>query len=118
MAHRGYDVVLGNSGTEQAAQIVRGALWMVSVIAALTFITIVGLGLPITRHPLRQLGGEPDYAAAIAGKIAAGDLTVSVTTKRGDQSSLLFAIGSMRDNLAAIVGRVRTGTDAIATASR
>ena len=46
------------------------------------------------------------------------DLTVSVATKRGDQSSLLFALGSMRDNLAAIVGRMRTGTDAIATASR
>ena len=118
MAHRGYNVELGLSGTAQAAQIISRALWMVSVIAALTLITIVGLGFLITRHLLRQLGGEPDYAAAIAGKIAEGDLTVSVTTKRGDQSSLLFAIGSMRDSLAAIVGRVRTGTDAIATASR
>ena len=118
MAHRGYNAELGQSGTEQAAQIVSRALRMVSAIAALTFGTIVGLGILITRHLLRQLGGEPEYAAAIAGKIAAGDLTVSVATKLGDQSSLLFAIGSMRDNLAAIVGRVRTGTDAIATASR
>ena len=118
MAHRGYNVELGNGGTEQAAQIISRALWMVSIIAALTFVTMVGLGLLITRHLLRQLGGEPDYATAIAGKIAEGDLTVSVATKRGDQSSLLFAIGSMRDNLAAIVDRVCTGTDAIATASR
>ena len=118
MAHRGYNVELGNSGTVQAAQIISRALWMVSVIATLTLITIVGLGFLITRHLLRQLGGEPDYAAAVAGRIARGDLTVSVATKPGDQSSLLFAIASMRDSLAAIVGRVRTGTDAIATASR
>ena len=71
MVHRGYNVELGRGGTEQAAQIIRRALWMVSVIAALTFITIVGLGFLTTRHLLRQLGGEPDYAAAIAGKIAA-----------------------------------------------
>ena len=118
MAHRGYNVELGQGGTDQAAQIISRAVWMVSVIAALTFVSILSLGIVITRHLLRQLGGEPDYAAAIAGKIAAGDLTVSVATKRGDQSSLLFAMGSMRENLAAIVGRVRTGTDAIAIASR
>src|SRR5471030_226557 len=118
MAHRGYNVELGQGGTDQAAQIISRAVWMVSVIAALTFVSILSLGIVITRHLLRQLGWEPDYAAAIAGKIAAGDLTVSVATKRGDQSSLLFAMGSMRENLAAIVGRVRTGTDAIAIASR
>jgi hypothetical protein len=32
----------------------------------------------ITRRLLQQLGGEPDYAAEIAGRIGAGDLTVAV----------------------------------------
>jgi methyl-accepting chemotaxis protein len=118
MVHRGYNVALGKQGTDQAAQMINHALWLVMVIAGLTFITVVGLGLLITRHLLRQLGGEPDYAATIAGKIAAGDLAVPVDTKDGDESSLLFAIRSMRDNLAGIVGQVRTGTDAIACASR
>ncbi|KAE8754080.1 hypothetical protein FSO04_41620 [Paraburkholderia madseniana] len=118
MAHRGYNVELGKQGTDQAAQIISHALWMVSVIAGLSFIAVVGLGLLITRHLLRQLGSEPGHTAAIANKIAGGDLTVPVETRRGDRSSLLFAISSMRDNLAGIVGRVRAGTDAIATASR
>jgi methyl-accepting chemotaxis protein len=63
------------------------------------------------------LGGEPKYATEVVGKIAAGDLTVAVQTKANDDSSLLFGMKTMRDSLAKVVGEVRAGTDAIATAS-
>ncbi|MEO6353366.1 MAG: methyl-accepting chemotaxis protein, partial [Burkholderiaceae bacterium] len=75
------------------------------------------IGTLISRGLLRQLGGEPAYAAAIVEKISAGDLSVAIKIKPGDQSSLLFAMQSMRDRLGAIVGQVRGGTDTIATAS-
>jgi methyl-accepting chemotaxis protein len=75
------------------------------------------LGWLITRSLLTQLGGEPDYAAGITDRIAAGDLTVDVALRAGDRSSLLFSIAAMRDRLAAIVGEVRSTTDAVATAS-
>ena len=78
----------------------------------------VGLGVVITRGLTRQLGGEPAYAGQIASRIAAGDLSVDVALRQGDRSSLLFAMKSMRDSLAQIVGEVRNGTDAIASASR
>ena len=78
----------------------------------------VGLGVVITRSLTRQLGGEPAYASDIASRIAAGDLSVDVALRQGDRSSLLFAMKSMRDSLAQIVGEVRNGTDAIASASR
>ncbi len=71
----------------------------------------------MTRWLTRQLGGEPQYATKIAGQIAAGDLTVAVHTKANDRRSLLFAMQSMRDSLAQVVGEVRSGTDTIATAS-
>jgi methyl-accepting chemotaxis protein len=71
----------------------------------------------IARGLLRQLGGEPDYAAAIAGRIAAGDLTVQVATRGSDERSLLHAMKQMRDALAGIVVEVRTGTETIASAS-
>jgi len=77
----------------------------------------VALGVLITRSLTRQLGGEPAYAGAIAGRIAAGDLTVAVELRQGDQDSMLFAMKTMRDSLAAIVGQVRSGTDTIASAS-
>ncbi|HYD94540.1 MAG TPA: methyl-accepting chemotaxis protein [Noviherbaspirillum sp.] len=77
----------------------------------------LALGVIITRSLTRQLGGEPAYAAAIADRIASGDLIVNVNLRPGDQSSMLFAMKKMRDSLATIVSQVRTGTDAIASAS-
>ena len=77
----------------------------------------LGLGVVLTRSLTRQLGGEPAYAGAIAASIAAGDLTVAVELSKGDSNSMLFAIKTMRDSLAAIVGQVRAGTDTIASAS-
>ncbi|OFA05019.1 methyl-accepting chemotaxis protein [Duganella sp. HH101] len=77
----------------------------------------LALGWLITRSLLRQLGGEPGYAAGITDRIAGGDLTVHVALAANDTSSLLYSIASMRDRLAAIVGQVRTSTDAVATAS-
>jgi len=77
----------------------------------------IGLGVLITRSLTRQLGGEPAYAGDIATRIAAGDLGVEVAVKHGDTSSLLYAMKTMRDSLARIVGDVRKGTDSIASAS-
>jgi methyl-accepting chemotaxis protein len=78
---------------------------------------LVVIGVVITRGLLKQLGGEPEHAAGITRRIAEGDLTVDIELKNGDNASLLHGIRSMRDNLARIVGEVRTGTDTIATAS-
>jgi methyl-accepting chemotaxis protein len=77
----------------------------------------VGLGLWITRGLTRQLGGEPGYAADVAAKIAAGELSTVIATAPGDKSSLLFAMEAMRSSLVNIVRQVREGTDTIATAS-
>lgn len=73
--------------------------------------------LLIARGLLRQLGGEPDVASDITRRIAAGDLTVDIALKNGDQSSLLHALKSMRDSLSGIVGHVRTGSESVASAS-
>lgn len=72
----------------------------------------------ITRSLLNQMGGEPEFAAELAGKIAEGDLTVAVETKAGDQSSLLFAMKRMSEGLTNIVSEVRSSTDSISTAAQ
>ena len=71
----------------------------------------------ITRGLTQQLGGEPTTAADVASRIASGDLDVQIDTQPGDNSSLLFAMKTMREKLADIVRNVRNGTDTIATAS-
>jgi methyl-accepting chemotaxis protein len=77
----------------------------------------VAIGLAITRSLTRQLGGEPGYAAEVAGRIAAGDLSHPVATRAGDTASLLAAMETMRASLVQIVSEVRSGTDTIATAA-
>jgi methyl-accepting chemotaxis protein len=71
----------------------------------------------ISRNLLRQLGGQPGYAADIAKAIADGDLSVQIDTAAGDRSSLLYAMKGMRDSLVTIVSQVRSGTLTIAKAS-
>ncbi|WP_377701668.1 methyl-accepting chemotaxis protein [Pseudoduganella sp. UC29_71] len=82
----------------------------------------IGVGVAaawfISRGLLRQLGGEPEYAASIVACIAAGNLAVRIDTKPGDNSSLLHAMQGMRDSLVNIVSQVRAGTQTIATNSR
>jgi len=69
------------------------------------------------RGLLRQLGGQPEYAASIAAAIASGDLGVAIVTRPGDSKSLLFAMQGMRDSLVRIVSQVRNGTQAIGAVS-
>ncbi len=55
----------------------------------------------IIRILMRQLGGEPAQAQALAATIAAGDLTSPVTLRRNDTTSLLASLGTMQASCAA-----------------
>lgn len=88
------------------------------LLAAGAIIGGAGVAFWLTRNVMRQLGGEPDYAASIAASIAAGDLTRQIDVDNEHNSaSLLFAMRTMQDSLAALVRKVRAGTDTITTAS-
>ncbi|WP_426173834.1 methyl-accepting chemotaxis protein [Massilia sp. TWR1-2-2] len=91
-------------------------LWMLALSAVALAAGTVAAWF-ISRGLLRQLGGQPDYAAAIVGSIAAGDLSMPIDTRAGDDSSLLFAMQGMRNSLVDIVSQVRAGTGTINTAS-
>jgi len=55
-------------------------------------------------------------AADIAGRLAEGDLTVSVTT-RSDKDVLLLSIAEMVDRLREVVGEVQSGAENVASGS-
>ena len=101
---------------------VDAAIWQrarqFGLLAVLLGAALLAVGTLISRSLLLQLGGEPGYARRIARSIAQGDLAIKVTTKPGDQSSLMFDIRAMRDSLHRIVQQVRDGTEHIATASQ
>ncbi|WP_278802307.1 methyl-accepting chemotaxis protein [Marinobacter nauticus] len=75
------------------------------------------MGFLIARQIVRQLGGEPDYAAAICRSVADGDLTVDVQTDTNNRSSLLSAIKEMAENLTNVIGDIRSSTDALSSAA-
>ena len=75
------------------------------------------LGWLIAGSILKQLGGEPAYAAAIARRLAEGDFSVDIIVRDPKQPSLLTAIQTMRDHISAMVEQVRQGANSVATAS-
>ncbi|VXB32925.1 Methyl-accepting chemotaxis protein [Pseudomonas sp. 8AS] len=99
------DVIVGNIMTLLTSLMVGG------------FIISLALGLFITRMIVRQLGGEPAYAAEVVSRVAAGDLTVDVQLRQGDNNSLLASMRQMTEKLRSIMGDVRMTADSLASAS-
>ena len=76
------------------------------------------VALLITRGLLRQLGGEPQYAADVARRIADGDLTVEVKTRGNDSSSMLYAMRSMAEKLTGTISGIHRASSSISSASQ
>ena len=114
LANAEREVADADASAEQAEADARN--WVIGL-TLIAFVFSVVISTAIKRLLLKQLGGEPAYTAAIANLIASGDLATNVDVRTGDSTSLLFSVKTMRDSLASIVGKVRHGTDAIASAS-
>jgi methyl-accepting chemotaxis protein len=95
----------------------RVAQWTVTGLGLFALLFGIAAAILITRSLKRQLGGEPADTVAIANSIASGDLAVRIPIAKNDRSSLLFAMGAMRDQLATVVTQIRSGADTMATAS-
>ena len=65
----------------------------------------------------RSIGGEPDFAVAMATRIANGDLSGDDSGKTFVSGSLLDELVRMRGRLTDIVGKVQHGSQAVSTAA-
>jgi len=102
------------TGVEAEKQ-VQSALIQILIVTLIALLAAAVVGYLITRGLMKQLGGEPDYAADAVGKIAAGDLTMHLDIKAGDNSSLLYSLSAMQDSLKTLVGDIKGSTDSIST---
>ena len=94
------------------------AIRIVSIAAIAGGLLFAGLfGLLMVRSIGRQLGAEPGEAAALAQRVAAGDLSAAIELKSGDSASMMAQLKAMQDSLAKVVGEVRQNADGVATAS-
>ncbi|RFP08448.1 MULTISPECIES: methyl-accepting chemotaxis protein [unclassified Duganella] len=78
---------------------------------------LVALGLLILNGIMKQLGGDPSYAAEIVRLVADGDLSADVALKNGDTTSLLAAMKGMIEKLSHVVQEVNNGAESLASAS-
>jgi len=83
----------------------------------LSVLTAVAGCLIVSRSLMRQLGGEPVQAQALAAAIAAGDLTGPVTLRRNDTTSLLASLDGMQANLRGLVSQIKDSSASVALAA-
>ncbi len=112
-----YNEKISEASAREAAE-TRSSATLISVaLGVTTLVSICLIGWLITRNLLKQLGGEPDYAANVVRQVADGDMTVKVNTKPGDNSSLLFNMKTMIERLAGTITDVRNSVESLASAS-
>src|SRR5471032_3281815 len=94
-AHIAYNVEIAKDYTAKAVVIKNDALIISLGIGALMVVLIGGLGFATARSIIRQLGGDPEAAAAVAARFATGDLTERIELRAGDANSVMAKIKSM-----------------------
>jgi methyl-accepting chemotaxis protein len=88
-----------------------------AVLAALAAVALAA-GSALAWSITRSITGPLDEAVALAETVARGDLRSRVVASGRDEAArLLEALGRMNARLAEIVGRMRQGSDSIATGS-
>ena len=82
------------------------ARFVFSTLMILGLVFAIVFSFVILRDVMGQLGGDPAYAAAVTRQIAAGDLTVSIEKRPGDNTSLLAAMQEMQASLRSTIGQI------------
>ncbi|HCI13732.1 MAG: chemotaxis protein [Gallionellales bacterium GWA2_60_142] len=88
------------------------AILITIVLSIIALIVAIVIGMLIVRNLMKQLGGEPDYAAEAVHKIAQGDLSANLVIKPGDTTSLVYSLKTMQDSLRGIVTEIKNIVDA------
>jgi len=94
-----------------------------------TFIIMLGSGLLmlilgaassifITRTIMGGIGGEPSYAVEVTRQIADGDLTFSIRTRPGDETSLLATMKVMQASLKTMITQTRDAAASLTTEAK
>jgi len=96
------------------------SLYVVGGVFAVLALALAALVAAINRSILRTIGGDPRYAAQVAGAIAQGDLTVDIELGRrgNDVASLLGIMQRMRGALSGTIRSIGSAADSVATGAR
>lgn len=111
------EIATGERSSEQAAESYSFAVKMLLALGALALLVSGVIATILTRNLSTQLGGEPAYAMGIMRRIADGDLTVPITLKAKDSTSLLASLDTMKEKLKLTISNIMVGSNSISQAS-
>lgn len=77
---------------------------------------LIGFSVYLVRV-MRTLGTDPSELAALANRIAQGDLSARIELHNGDTQSVVARMAQMQTSLYNVVTQVRQGSESVATAS-
>ncbi len=86
--------------------------WFIAA-ALLSLAALAAAIIYIGRSLFRQVGGEPAEVAAIAKRVAAGDLTVRVAPRPGDDISVLAAMAQMVRQLTGVIEELGSNAESL-----
>ena len=105
------------AGVQKSGDNVQKVLYTSILVSAIVILSLVAVSFFVVRTIWSQLGGEPEYARDIAVAVAAGDLSMLITTEPGDSSSLLAALKEMQGRLENMVSDIKTSAETIKVGS-
>jgi methyl-accepting chemotaxis protein len=97
---------LNEEAAGEALQVYRSGRTTMLLLGGIAVLLAVAAAMLLTRNLLRQLGGEPGYVVSVMKSVSRGDFDVKVTTREGDNSSMLHAVKTMVETAGSSVGDV------------
>jgi methyl-accepting chemotaxis protein len=92
----------------------RHALQMLTA-GVLVLAATIGFSAYSARRIYAQLGGEPDYAASMAGRVAQGDLSLQL--QKAPHGSLISTLSEMQSGIKHMIQEVHAQSEALNTAA-
>ncbi len=98
--------IVSSSYSEELTATTSSVVKTVAIMAVGMLLSVIVVGFLVVRNLLKQLGGEPADATEIARRIAAGDLTMRVALRPGDDASLMAAMQRMNATLHELIAEM------------
>jgi methyl-accepting chemotaxis protein len=104
--------------TDSAVKMRNTAIIVICLSMAGMAAALAGVLAWVARRVVRQIGGEPREVAAVAARVADGDLSPRIELRAGDGSSVMAAMRRMLERLRDSTLAIRGASDSMASASR
>ncbi|WP_229257919.1 methyl-accepting chemotaxis protein [Duganella margarita] len=111
------EIKLNEEASAAAKSAADKAYTTILLLVVVALVVSVTVSVLLTRVVMRQLGGDPAEAQAIAGEIAAGNLAFAVDTSQMANDSLIASLEQMRVSLNRMVAEIKGSADTIAHAA-